>query len=152
MPPRFGFLVGAFGAASENHDDAARLVELDDHVGTFVDGPDVVVLIDAHAVGFGPGVKTLADFTQVRAVGAELKKLRRRRRVGGTVGAVGSREHEDVPLGIDGHARDLAEIHSGRKLEEIRNGVKSKFRHALLREQRRSEQHGQQEKTHFHLH
>ncbi len=133
MAPRLAVLVRSFGAAPENHGYAARLVELDHHVGTFVDGPDVVVLIDAHAVGFGPCIKTFADFADVLAVRIKLEELRRSGRVSGTVGAIGPREHEDVSFGIDGHAGYLAEIHSGWKLEEIRNGVKRKFRRALLR-------------------
>src|SRR5882672_3365538 len=34
VPPRFGFFVRSFGAAPENHDYAACLIELDHHVGT----------------------------------------------------------------------------------------------------------------------
>jgi hypothetical protein len=80
----------------------------------FVDGPDVVVLVDPHAVGERPGIQALADFADVLAVGGELEQLRRRRRIGGTVGAVGAREHEDMALGVHGDAGDLAEIHPRR--------------------------------------
>ena len=59
--------------------DAARRVELDHHVGAFIDGPDVVVLVDPNGVGLRPCVQALADFPQELAVGAELEQLRRRR-------------------------------------------------------------------------
>src|SRR4029077_4604287 len=127
VAPRFSLLFGSLGPAAEYPNYAACLIEFDDHVGTFVDGPDVVVLVDAHAVSFGPGVEAFADFTDVRAIGAELEELRGRGGISWPIGAVGTREDEDVALGMDGHAGNFAEIHSGRKLEEIRNGVKSKF-------------------------
>src|SRR6266581_1239090 len=54
---RLGTFVGGFLLAAENHDDAAFGVELDDHVGAFVGGPNVVVPIDFDGVGEGPGVE-----------------------------------------------------------------------------------------------
>src|SRR5580693_9231307 len=92
---------GGSRAAPKNHHNPARLVELDNHVGAFVDGPDVVVLVDTHAVGFGPGVQALPDFTEEFALRTELEQLRRRRTIGRTTGAVGAREHEDMALGIN---------------------------------------------------
>ena len=55
MRPRFGIVRGLL-TASENHRDAARRVKLDDHVRTFIDSPDVVVLVDSHGVSFRPGI------------------------------------------------------------------------------------------------
>ena len=78
-------------------------------------------------VGFGPGVEALADFAQELALGTELEQLRRRGAIGRTAGAVGAREHEDVALGIDGDARDFAEIHPRRKLEESRERNRREF-------------------------
>src|SRR4029079_4211791 len=95
-------------------------------------GPDVVVLIDAHGMRFRPGVEALADFAQESPVGTELEELRGGGSVCRAVGAVGSREHEDVPLGIDGYAGHFAEIHSRRKLEKIGHGIKGKLGHILL--------------------
>src|ERR1035441_2418594 len=128
MPPRFGSLVGRLCPASEDPDHAPRLVELDNHVGAFVDGPDVVVFVDAHGVGFGPGVEALANFAQELAFGTELEQLCRRGAIGRTAGAVGAREHENVALGINGHTWNLAEIHPERELEEVRNGIEGNFR------------------------
>ena len=95
-------------------------------------------------------VEALADLPQELAFGTELEQLRRGRRIRRTVGAVRSREHEDVALGIDGHARDLAEIHPGRKLEEVRNGIERNLGHALLSERWSGQQHRQDEQTDFH--
>ena len=150
MPPRFGSLVGRLCPASEDPDHAPRLVELDNHVGAFVDGPDVVVFVDAHGVGFGPGVEALANFAQELAFGTELEQLCRRGAIGRTAGAVGAREHENVALGINGHTWNLAEIHPERELEEVRNGIEGNFRHALLSVRERSEQHEKCEQTSFH--
>src|ERR1700728_4695437 len=58
--PRLG-AVGGFLAAAEYPLDAAGRIKLDDHVRALVDGPDVVILVDAHAMRKSPGIKTLAD-------------------------------------------------------------------------------------------
>ena len=130
--PRFGSLVGRFRPASEDPDYPARWIELDNHVGALVDGPDVVVLVDAHGVGLGPGVEAFPDFAYELAFGTEFEQLRRRAAIGRTVGAVRTREHEDVALGINGHARNLAKIHARRQRGKIRNGFELNFRHILL--------------------
>ena len=116
MLPRFGSLVGRFLPAPEHPNYATRLIKFDNHVGAFVDGPDVVVLVDAYAVGFGPGIQSFPDLAKELAFGTKLQQLRRRRTVGRSIGAVGSRKDEDVPFGIYSYARDLAEIHARRKL------------------------------------
>jgi hypothetical protein len=84
----------------------------------------------------GPGVEALADFAQEFAFGTELEQLRCRGAIRRAAGAVRAREHEDVALGINGHARHLAEIHPRRKRGKIRNGIERNFRHVLLSEQR----------------
>ena len=119
----------------------ARGIELDDHVRALVDGPDVVVPVDADAVRERPAVEPLADLADELALGTELQQLRGRRRVRGTVGAVRACEHEDVAPRVYRHARDLAEIHPGRKLQEVRHRVELNLRNALLGDQGRREQH-----------
>ena len=79
-----------------------------------------------------------------------MRRFVRSRRIGWTAGAVGAREHEHMALGIDGDARDLSEIGPRRQLEEVGNGIEGNFRHALLSEGRRGEQHEQGEQTGFH--
>ena len=140
MLPRFGSLVGRFLPAPEHPNYATRLIKFDNHVGAFVDGPDVVVLVNAHAMGFRPRVKAFANFTQEFAFRTELQQLRRRGAIGGTSGAIGTREDEDVALGIDGHARNLAKVHPGRQLGEIRDGIVGDFWYVLLREGQLSQQ------------
>ena len=54
-----------FRCASENHLDLSLRVELDDRAGPFVDGPDVVLRIDANCVREDEPVKTLADLAQI---------------------------------------------------------------------------------------
>src|SRR6266542_2111124 len=89
---------------------ATGLVELDDHVRALVDGPDIVVLVDANAVRECPPVEPFADLADKLSLRAELEKLRRSRTIGGTAGAVRAREHVDTALGIDRDTRYLAEV------------------------------------------
>src|SRR5438445_12198086 len=89
-------LVCRFLTAAEHPHHATCLSQFDNHVGTLVDGPDVVVLVDAHTVSFGPGVKAFANFTQELAFRTELQQLRRRRTISGASGAIGTREDEDM--------------------------------------------------------
>src|SRR6266478_1533428 len=131
---------GLAPSAAEHPNYATCLIEFDNHVGTLVDGPDVVVLVDAHTVSFGPGVKAFANFTQELAFRTELQQLRRCRTISGASGAIGTREDEDMALGINGHARNLTEIHPGRQLWEIRDGIVGDFRHVLLSEGQLSQQ------------
>src|SRR5579863_5279958 len=70
--PRSGLGVGCFLLAPDHHGYPPLRIEPDDHVGALVDGPDIVVLVDAHGVGERPGVQILADFAEIVAVGAEL--------------------------------------------------------------------------------
>ena len=71
--------VRSFLLAAEHPHDAALRVKLDDHVRAFVDGPDIIVLINADTMRFRPGIQTLADFARKIAALIELEQLRRRR-------------------------------------------------------------------------
>src|SRR5678816_2670193 len=51
--PRDCSFIRSFLLAAKYHFDAAFRIELDDHVGAFVHGPDVVVAIDSHGVRVG---------------------------------------------------------------------------------------------------
>jgi hypothetical protein len=46
-----------------------------------------------------------------------------------------------MTLGINGYSGHFSEIHTRRKLEEVRNRIKRNFRNALLTKQRRSQKH-----------
>jgi len=65
--------VGRLFFAAEHPEDAPRGVEAHDHVRTFVDRPDLVVAIDAHAVRLGPRVQALTDLADEFAVLIELE-------------------------------------------------------------------------------
>ena len=129
---------------------AARLVELDDHVGSLVDRPDVVVLVDAHAVRERPAVESLSDLADELALRPELEQLRRRRRERWTARAVRSREDEDVSFRVDRHAGDFAEVHAGRQLEEVGARLEWNVGNALLRDRRRRDEQEQCKYRRFH--
>ena len=97
MLPRLGVFVRGFLLAPEYHHHAALRVELDDHVRALVDGPDVVVLVDADVVRERPRVQVLADLADELAVRPELEQLRRGGAVGRS-GRVAAIEDEDVLL------------------------------------------------------
>ena len=71
-------------------------------------------------MGEGPGVEVVADLAQEIAVGVELEQLRRRRAIGGP-GRVAAMQDEDMALGIERDAGDLAEIEIRRQAQEIGN-------------------------------
>ncbi len=98
--------------AAEHHHDPPGGVELDDHIGPFVDNPDVVFPIDADLMGELDSVESDAPLLDEVAVRIELEQA-------GISAAV---VHEDVPFRIGRDADALAEIQIGRKLEEIRHG------------------------------
>ena len=75
------------------------------------------LLIDAHGMRERPGVEIVADLAQELSVGVELEQLRGRGTVGRACG-VAARKDEDMLLGIDGDAGDLAEVHVGRKFKK----------------------------------
>jgi hypothetical protein len=94
---RRSVLVRGLLLAPEDHIDPTFRREFDHHVRALVGDPDVVLCIDFHGVGEGPGIKVVADFTQVIAVGVELQELRRGRAIGGA-GCGAAVQDEDVPL------------------------------------------------------
>src|SRR5437764_554577 len=59
-------------ASAQRHQHSARWIELDQHVRPFVGRPQVAILVEPHRVREGKTVEILADFADVRAVGAEL--------------------------------------------------------------------------------
>src|SRR5213596_2216914 len=63
--PWFGAIVRSFLLAAKHHRHAAFWIELDNHIRAFVDGPEVVLPIDAHRVCERPGVQILADLADV---------------------------------------------------------------------------------------
>ena len=63
----------------------------------------------------------VADLAQVIAVGVELQELRRRRAIGGA-GRGAAMQDEDMALGIERDAGNLAKVEIGRQAQDIRNG------------------------------
>ena len=122
----FGSFVGRFLLAPEHHHHAAFGIELDDHVGAFVDGPEVIVLVEADGMREGPGVEIVADFANVLSVGPEFENLRSGGGIGRS-GGVATREDEDVFLRVDGHSGCFAQIQVWWKLQEIGNGFVGDF-------------------------
>ena len=126
--PRLG-IVGRFLLPAEHHRHVPFGVEADDHVRALVDGPEVVVLVEADGVRVRPGVEALADLAEELAGLVEQQDLRRGGAVGRPAGAVRARKDGDVALRVDGDARRFAEVHVGRQLEEVRDRVERNFRH-----------------------
>ena len=93
---------------AEHHHDPSGGIELDDHVRSLVDDPDVVLRIDAHAVRELEAVAPFADLADVAAVLIELEQAR--------VGA--ARVDEDMPLGVGRHANRFAQVQPGRELQK----------------------------------
>jgi len=62
-------------------------------------------------------VEAFPDFAYELAFGTEFEQLRRRAAIGRTVGAVRTREHEDVALGINGHAETSPKFMPGGSAE-----------------------------------
>ena len=130
--PRLG-VVRRFLLPSEHHRDVAFGVDADDHVRALVDGPEVVVLVEADGVRVRPGVQPFADLAEELAGLVEEQHLRRGGAVGRTAGAVRSREDGDLAFRVDRDAGHLAEVHVGRQLEEVGYGIERDFRNRLLR-------------------
>ena len=149
MPERLG-AVGRFLFPPEHPHDAALRVEPDDHVRALVDGPDVVVPIDAHAVRLRPGIETIADLANERAVLIEFEELGRSGAKRGTVRAVRAREDEHVAARVHRHARDLAEVHARRKSGVVGDRREGDLGRALLREGRPGEEHRHRKQMSLH--
>src|SRR5206468_11741580 len=93
--------------------------EFDDHVGTLVSHPDVVLPVDFDGVRVAPRIEVMADLANVFSIGIELEQLRGRGAVGRPRGAA-AREDKDVAPGIDRDAGDFSEIEIRGQLEKIR--------------------------------
>jgi hypothetical protein len=140
MFERAGALIRGFLLASENHDDSALWVELNDHVGAFVGHPDVVFAINANGMREGPGVEIVADLAKKVSVGREFEELGSGCSVG-RAGGVAAGEDEDVAFGVDRHTDGFAEVKVGGELEKIRDGTIGDFWNGwLLSEKRGSEE------------
>ena len=102
-------LVRCFGLAAEHHQNAPLRIELHDHVRAFIDGPEVVLGVDPHGVGEGPGVQVMPDFAHESAILVELQDLRGGGSVRGT-GGVAARENVHLALRIHRDAGGFAEV------------------------------------------
>ena len=109
MFPRLGGLVRGFFLAAEHHHDPAVGIELDHHVRALVDGPDVVLAVDADGMGEGPGVEITPDLAHELPVGVELQQLRCRGTVGRSARPAAG-EYEHVAFRIDRDPRRFTEI------------------------------------------
>ena len=96
-------------APADRHQHLALGAELDEHVGAFVDRPDVVLRVDAHRVREREAVVVAADLAHERALRRVLEQPR-------LVGAV---VDVDVALRVGGDAHVLAGVDAGRVLEEV---------------------------------
>src|SRR5207244_2611364 len=95
--PRLG-LVGRLFLPLEHHRDAAFRVESDNHVRSLVDGPQVVLSVEANGVRVRPGIKPSADLADELAIRSELEDLRRGGRIRGAACAVGPGEYRNMPF------------------------------------------------------
>jgi outer membrane protein assembly factor BamB len=106
--------------AANHHQHLAFGAELGDEVGPFVDGPDVVVLVDADRVRELEAVVALADLLDEGAVAIELEQPRR-------VAAV---IDVGVPLRVGGDGDRFSQVLPCRKLEEVRDRGERDVRNA----------------------
>ena len=111
--------VGRLLAAAEHPLDAAGSVEANDHVRALVDGPDVVVPVDADSVGERPPVEVLPNLTHELAARRELQELRRDRAEGRPGSTARPGEHENPSLRVDRNAGDFTEVDVVRQLQEV---------------------------------
>src|SRR3954465_6517428 len=93
-------------AYSEHEQDASLGAELVDDMGARVGGPDIVLRVDPQPVR--PVEQAVAQGAQEFAIGVELHERIR-----------AAMQHENVPLGADGHARGAAEGHAGGQAEAV---------------------------------
>jgi len=121
---------------TEHHHDPSGGIELDHHVRSLVDDPDVVLGIDTNTVGELESVVPFPDFPDERAVLIELEQP----------GVGAARVDEDMPLGIGRDTNRLAQVHAGRELQEgadLMRDFGDVLRFGLvLRNGRAGEQHG----------
>src|SRR5262245_61326779 len=97
------------GPPADHHRHAAVRRELDHHVRTFIDRPDVVLAIDSDRMREFEPVQALADLAYEGPVLIELEQSR----------VAAARIDEDVALGIRRNSNAFAEIKIGWKLQEV---------------------------------
>ena len=123
LPKRYGWAAGGgvprargrveavrLGPAAEEHGHAAPGVELDDHVGSFVDRPDVVFGIDPHRMRHRETVQAPSDLPHEGSRGVELEEPR---------GLAAPGVDEDVILRVPSDADTLSHVEVGRQLQEV---------------------------------
>jgi len=109
------------GPSAQHHQHPAFGTEFGDHVGAFVDGPDVVVFVDADGVGELEPDVACADFLQEFAGLVEFEKAR----------AGAAMKDEDVAFGVCCYRDGFAQLLARWKLQEIRYGGELNFRNVL---------------------
>ncbi len=115
--------------AADHHQHFALRAELGHQVRAFIDGPDVVFLVDADRVGELEPVVTLADLLREVAVLVELEQACR----------VAPVVDVDVAFRVGGDGDRLAEVFPRWKLEKVRDGGDRDVRDACNRGFRLSE-------------
>ena len=93
-------------AHAEHEQDASLGAELVDDMGARVGGPDVILRVDPQPVR--PVEQAVAQRAKEFPIGIELHE-----RIGAAM------QHENVALGVDGHARGAAEGHAGGQAEAV---------------------------------
>src|SRR5581483_3854937 len=141
--------------APHRHDNAAFLIELDDHIRTFVHDPDVILRVDAHSMCLDKAIQALTDFSDVLAVLIEFEQTRcgtHKNAVcsGGYIYRSGPRVNEDVTLGVRGDAQNLAEVDVIRHLQKIGRRVVRDFGNRALREDRYATEKGSEHSNKLH--
>jgi hypothetical protein len=140
-----------FRFTAKHKRDPAGGVELQDLVRRGVNGPDVVLRIDAQTDGGIEAVDILSELADELSGLVELEQSRpavherpvvAKRRVG----MAGARVDVDLTLRIRAHAGHFADVEVSRRLQEIRNRLERNLRRSALRVKRRaSEEQGSNE-------
>ena len=133
---RLGNVDGFRLAAQQHQDAAAGGIEFDDHAAIGIDGPDIVLAVDADLLGDEKTVKSPADLSDEIAGGIELKQLcpaadrKGARTAQRGARTAGPREDEDIALGVGRDSGDLAEIGVPGQFQRIGGGERN-FRRAF---------------------
>ncbi len=139
--------IGSFLLAAEDHVDPPVRRELHDHVGTFVGGPDVVLLIDSDRVCECPGIKISTDLAEIPAIGSELQKLRCRCAKSRTC-RVAARIDKNVFFRVHRHPGDFTQIHIRRQAHGIGHRLIWNHGHGLGARRRRQQDNCKAYPTH----
>jgi hypothetical protein len=113
--------VGRLRPAAHGHHNAALGIEFDDHVGAFVDGPDVVPRVDSDGVSEHESVEAFADLADEGPGLVELEEAR----------PLAPCEDEDVSLRIAGDADAFAGVQVGGKLQKVGHGFEGNLGYVL---------------------